>query len=318
MEIRYQPKTSPWRRLIVATIVVAIGLIITAFISDRVVSEPVSRKDFNMPDLPNKLAPFPVIAKDARDPRLATLSAILVDSDSGMVVWSENSSTPVPIASITKLMTALVVRDRLPLDQLVTVTAEHTSVIGSDIDLRPGEQLTVQSLLTGLLVASGNDAAWALAEAAAGSREAFVSAMNAKATELGLVKTTFVDPAGLDPANKSTAFDLAVLARWALRDEVIAKIVRLPEANLTSANGLIHHQLKNSNRLVNDFAYQGAIGVKTGYTPEAGHCLVAAAERDGHRLIAVILNTNANTTTASAEEARKLLDWGWANLTWRS
>lgn len=306
-----------WHVIVAAAGVIIFAYLITLFIPDRATSIAESSYQFDLPEIPETLPPYPAVAADADQPPIQTLAAVLIDSESGQIVFEKNADTVVPIASTTKLMSAIVAREKLSLDQVVEITREHTSVIGSDMGLRPGEKLTVRDLLTGLLVASGNDAAWALAETASGSREAFVAAMNAKAQQIGLVATSFADPAGLETTSQSTAFELAVIARAALADEFIAEVVRLPEVRLVSTNGLVAHDLKNSNRLVNEFNYLGAIGLKTGYTPEAGHCLVAGAERDGHQLIAVILHTTEDTITASAVEARKLLDWGWAQIDWQ-
>lgn len=273
--------------------------------------------DLVLPSLPPELASVPTIGARPTNPDLRVKSAVLIDSDSGVVLFSESPQIEIPIASTTKLMTAILVRANLDLNQVVTISAEQASINGSKILLRSGEKMTVRSLLTGLLVASGNDAAMALAEAVGGSVEKFVEMMNQLADEWDLTHTKFADPAGLEDSGQSTAFELSVIARAALIDPVIAEIVRIPETTIYSMDGRIAHDLKNSNRLVNEFAYLGAIGVKTGFTPEAGHCLVAAAERDGHRLIAVVLHTDADTITASAIEARKLLDWGWQNVDWQ-
>ena len=269
-----------------------------------------------LPALPGQLLPLPeVIAKPAKA-YLQTGSAILVDGATGTVLYGENEEARLPIASTTKLITALIARERLDLDQKVTVSKEATSIIGSDMNLRTGEVMTVRGLLAGLLITSGNDAAYVLAETAAPSIPDFVALMNTKAAELGMKSTTYADPAGLDDAGRSTAHDLAVVARAALQDAIIAELVQTKQITIVSVDGQIRHDLSNSNRLVGEYNYLGAIGLKTGFTPEAGHCLVAGAERDGHQLIAVILHTDADTITASAIEARKLLDWGWTNVTW--
>jgi D-alanyl-D-alanine carboxypeptidase len=171
-----------------------------------------------------------------------------------------------------------------------------------------------------MLIKSGNDAAYALAEYyssdGSGNVEAFVKLMNDKAYDLGMYDTHYEDPAGLDTTGYSSAQDLFTITKYALKYKQFAEIVSTPKTVVTSTDGSIFHQLDNSNRLVGEYNYMGAIGVKTGYMPEAGHCLVGAAKRDGHTLIVVILQTNADTATASADEARKLLDWGWQNIIW--
>lgn len=272
----------------------------------------------SLPDLPAMLAPQPILADSPAKLALQTRAAILVDSESGLTLFSKQPDTRVPIASTTKIMTALITRQRLELDQTITITKEDVSIIGSDMQLRSGEEISVYDLLAGLLLSSGNDAAQALARAIGGTTEGFAQVMNEKARELGMTDTTYRDPAGLDDTGQSTPFDLSIAARALLADPVLAQLVQRSELQVASADGRVVHNLKNSNRLVGEFHYLGALGVKTGFTPEAGHCLVAAAERDGHRLIAVILHTDADTISASAIEARKLLDWGWQNVSWRT
>lgn len=309
-------RRSIWHLIAAAVVIVLVSIFVAGIIPDKAVSVSTKTYQFGLPPLPEKLAAFPKVIGTTESANIRSLAAILVDADSGMIVYEKNAEQVVPIASTTKLMTAQIARKKLNLDQVVDITNEHTSVIGSDMGLRPGEKITARNLLIGLLVASGNDASWALAEASSGSREAFVTEMNAQAVAMGLENTHFADPAGLETESKSTAHELATIARLALRDSILAEMVRIPEITITSTNGSVRHDLKNSNRLVNEYAYPGAIGLKTGFTPDAGHCLVAGAERDGHQLIAVILHTDADTITASAIEARKLLDWGWTNIRW--
>lgn len=269
-----------------------------------------------LPDLPKKLASLPKLASKTTKIQLATKAAILVDGATNTVLYQENGEEPVPIASTTKLMTAILARQNLDLNKVITITKEATQIIGSDMNLRSGEAITVRGLLAGLLISSGNDAAYTFASDIGPTVPDFVTKMNAMANKLGMKDTHYADPAGLDDTGRSTARDLAIIARAALRDSVLADLVRTKEMTVTSTDGSIRHDLKNSNRLVGEYDYPGAIGLKTGFTPEAGHCLVAGAERDGHQLIAVILHTDAETITASAIEARKLLDWGWTNTVW--
>ncbi len=266
--------------------------------------------------LPESFPPIPQLVATPDDAAIRAKSAILIDIDSGTVLYTKQPQTPLPIASTTKLMTALLTRKHLALSTVVAVTKEDVSVIGSDIQLRTGEEISVESLLEGLLLNSGNDAAAALGRTAAGSIEAFVAMMNTEASALGMKYTHYLDPAGLEDAGLSTAGDLSIVSRAVLRDPILAKIIQTKEKIVTSSDGRIIHRLKNSNHLVGDMAYPGVIGFKTGFTPDAGHCLVAGAERGGHRLLAVILHTDADTITASAIEARKLMDWGWQNTRW--
>lgn len=249
-------------------------------------------------------------------PKIYANSYVLIDAQTAYPIIESNSKTKVPIASITKIMTAIIVLENYNLTDELTVPAQVTSAIGSDIQLLPGEVLTVESLLHGLLIQSGNDAAIALAYKE-NSLEKFVEKMNQKAKDLGLNDTLFKDPAGLDDTSYSTAFEVAILSSYAMKNPIFAKIVKIPEYTIVSVNGKFSHQLKNSNRLIlpdEQYFVSQATGIKTGYTPGAGHCLVTAVEKNGHLLIAVVLNTTENTIVASAKESKKLFDWTLDNL----
>lgn len=240
---------------------------------------------------------------------------LLIDSKSNEILDSKNENVSVPIASTTKIMSAIIVLEKYDLSKIVKVSTIAASQIGSDTNLIAGENITIRNLLYCMLIKSGNDAAYVLAENYPGGVEKFVEAMNQKAESLNMSNTHYMDPAGLNPQGYSTAYDLSIITKYALKNDQFASIVKTPEITIQNVEGTRNHDLKNSNRLVNDFAYPGAIGVKTGYLPEAGHCLVGAANRNGHILIAVILNTSYDTVTASAIEARKLLDYGFNNWT---
>jgi D-alanyl-D-alanine carboxypeptidase len=205
------------------------------------------------------------------------------------------------------MLTALLVVESLPDDQVVTISQRAARAReGRAIGLEVGEQWRVGELLKVMMVHSANDAAVALAEAVAGSVEAFATLMNAKAIALGARESHFVDPHGLEnPAHYSTAHDLAVIARAALQQPRIADVVRLRTWELTR-HGQRPRLLVNSNRLL--WRYPYADGVKTGWIPQSGHCLVASATRDGRKLIAVILDDQRPFTDAAA-----LLDYGYTH-----
>lgn len=261
-------------------------------------------------------ATYPVRNAGAPEPKVMAKYALLIDLKSFYPLYRKDAYTPVPVASTTKMMTALVARERFQLDEVVTISRKAASQIGSDTGFVPGEKMTVSNLLKALLIQSGNDAAYALAEHG-GSVETFVSWMNEKALELGMRSTSFRDPAGLDDESRSTAFDLAVLAAHFLQDTFLAEIARTPETAIASQDGRKSHLLKSSNRLVTEAMYfPGILGIKTGFTPAAGHTLVAAAERKGHTLISVVLFTFEDTKEASAKESYKLLTWGFENHIW--
>lgn len=267
-------------------------------------------------DLP-PLAPFPYRNAGAKLPLVNARQAILIDRDSFYILYEKDAYLSVPIASVTKLATALVVLERYKLDDVVTVPREATLVAGTKIGLKTGEKITVENLLKTSLIHSGNDATYALAYHG-GSLQEFVGWMNEKAKTVGLKNTKFADPAGLDDSGHSTAFDLGILLARAFREDTVIKIVGTAKETVTSTDGVIRHELENSNRLVKEEMYfQGIVGGKTGFTPVAGHNLVAAAERDGHMLISVIINTYEDTKEASARENARLLQWGFENHTWR-
>lgn len=266
------------------------------------------------------LVKIPEKKSDFYEPNIYANSVILVDEKSSYELFAKNADQKVAIASTTKIMTALVVLEEYPdrLDEVVTITPQMINIEGSDIQLRSGEKITVESLLKGLLIMSGNDTAYSLAMHF-GGKDAFVQRMNDKAQFLGLKETHYKDPAGLDDEGYSTARDLVTIAAYAMRNEKFREIVRTPETNVASVNGAVVHELKNSNRMIRQeeqLYYPLAIGIKTGFTFAAGHCLVSAAEKDDHRIIGVVLNTNENTLTASAKESKKLLEWGFSNWAW--
>lgn len=270
---------------------------------------------FDLPEVRALVKP-PVKLNDSQ-PDISVKAAILVDTDSSYPLYEENELEKVPIASVTKIMTAVVVLENYSLDEEVTISSDAVSTIGSSIHLKKDEVITVESLLRGLLIQSGNDAAMALAEKMGFDK--FVKKMNEKAKILGMVNTHYKDPAGLNDEGRSTAKDLATLASFALRNKVIQDIVSTEQVTIFSTDGQISHELKNSNRLVHKdhpLYLAEAYGLKTGFTPEAGHCLVSSAHRDGHSIVSVVLNTDENTVEASAKESRKLLVWGLENFKW--
>jgi D-alanyl-D-alanine carboxypeptidase len=263
-----------------------------------------------------KLALPPTKINDSQPPVYAK-SIYLVDADSFYPLYTENADEVVPIASVTKIMTAIVALDNFELDEVVTVTERASSEIGSQIYLINGETITVESLLKGLMIQSGNDAAVALAEHL--GYDEFIALMNTKADQLGLNNTLFKDPAGLNDEGHSTAKELAVLSAFAMRYPKISELARAQEATITSTDNAHTHTLETSNRLLkhdHPLFMSEATGLKTGFTPDAGHCLVSSAERDGKLLVSVVLHTHENTVEASAKESNKLLRWGFDNYSW--
>lgn len=191
------------------------------------------------------------------------------------------------MASTTKIMTCLVILDKLPLDKIVTVDKRAVGVEGSSMYLFENEKITVENLLYGLMLSSGNDAATALALECSGSIEGFAKLMNEKAKQIGLIDTSFTNPHGLDDENHyTTAFELALITAKALENETFKKIVSTKTHYMTTSTGTVRY-LSNHNRLLSSF--DSAIGVKTGFTKKSGRCLVSAAQKGDETYIAVTL-----------------------------
>lgn len=211
---------------------------------------------------------------------VSAAAAVLMDADSGRLLYDKNGEKRMLIASTTKLMTALVALEQGGLQQEITVTGGHMAE-GSSMYLRPGEKLTLETLLYGLLLSSGNDAALAVTECMGGAVP-FVARMNEKAAELGMENTHFANPNGLDDeAHYSTAEDMAKLAAAAMDDPVLRRVASTRTARIGGRT------LTNHNKLLSRM--EGCVGLKTGYTRAAGRTLVSCAERDGVRLVAVTL-----------------------------
>ena len=223
-------------------------------------------------------------------PSLSAKSAVLIDASSRSVLCEKNARERMGMASTTKIMTALVAAEQGELDKEVSVSPLAVGVEGSSIYLYAGERLTLRDLLCAMLLESANDAAAAIAIEIAGSVEGFCNMMNEKAAELGLCDTHFTNPHGLyDDAHYTTAYDLAVITAAALENGTVREIVATKKMTLTPIEGNTR-VLYNHNKMLS--RYEGAIGVKTGFTKKTGRCLVSAAERDGLRLIAVTLNAS--------------------------
>ena len=211
---------------------------------------------------------------------VSATAAVLLDADTGQMLYEKNGDEQMLIASTTKIMTALVVLEQAGLDDTVTVTRDHMAE-GSSMYLKPGETVRVEELLYGLLLCSGNDAALAVTECA-GGLEPFVALMNEKAAALGMTRTSFANPNGLDAeGHYSTARDMAALAAAAMEEPTFRRICSSRSVTIGQRT------MENHNRLLRQV--EGCIGLKTGYTKAAGRTLVSCAERCGCRLIAVTL-----------------------------
>ncbi len=236
--------------------------------------------------------------------------AVLMDQGSGAVLFEKGAYEQLPIASVTKVMTLLLVMEaidsgRLQWEETVTCSDRAASMGGSQIWLEPGEIMTVEELVKAAAVVSANDACAALAEHISGTLEAFVADMNARAAALGMKNTHFVDCSGLDDTGYSCAYDVAVMSRELMNHEQIQRFTTIWMDTLRGGNS----QLVNTNKLVRH--YKGATGLKTGTTQAAGHCLAATASRDGTAFVAVVLGSS--TTADRFDGARALLDYGFSS-----
>ena len=245
------------------------------------------------------------LTASAAEIELAAKTAVLMNAQTGKVIWAKDKDLPLPPASTAKILTAAVVLDHSRLSEVLTIPAQALGVSGANTQLEAGEQLTVGDLLHAMLLGSGNDAAVALALHAGDSVDMFVERMNQKARKLGAVRSRFLTATGMPQTKQvTTAHDLALITKSALENSEFRKIVSAKTYAWKSARW--QGTLKNSNHLLS--TYPGAIGVKTGNTREAGHCLVAAAERGVRTYIAVILKSQEK---AVWHDAKKLLDYAF-------
>ena len=251
----------------------------------------------------------------AAGPEVSAQSAVVLTADTGTVLFEKDGHTPRPVASTTKIMTALLALEAAQEqgDPLVDITQEMVAVEGSSMGLQAGDSISLTGLAAGMLLASGNDAANAAALYLDGSLESFAARMNQRAAELGMEDTHFVTPSGLDGEDAqglghlSTAYDMALLARAALEDQAFRQLCSSPSLAVEFAEPVKRVTYTNHNKLLTQ--YQGCVGVKTGFTKEAGRCLVSAAERDGALLIAVTLNAPNDWQDHTA-----LLDYGFSQV----
>ena len=225
----------------------------------------------------------------SEEPKLNSRAAVIYDRKSKKIIWGKKENEKRPMASTTKIMTAIVVLENANLSDTVTVSKKSAGTGGSRLGLKVGDKITVNNLLYGLLMVSGNDAAVALAEYVGGSVEGFADKMNQKAKELGLENTHFVTPHGLDMADHyTTALELAEMADYAMNNEKFAEIVNTKNITI-SINGR-SKSLKNTNELLGNL--NGVNGVKTGFTNGANRCLVTSVNRDGMNIITVVLGAD--------------------------
>lgn len=248
------------------------------------------------------------ISAAADEPSVSARSAVVIEAETGTVLFSENMSERRAMASTTKIMTAILTIEAGDLDREFTVDKFAIMVEGTSMGLREGDRVSRRDLLYGIMLPSGNDAANAAAVSVSGSVAAFVEKMNAKAGALGLADTHFANPSGLDAdGHYTTAYDLARLAAYAMKNETFREIACCKSKELEYGNPPYKRTLYNSNKMLT--RYEGAVGVKPGFTDNARRCLVSAAERDGTLLIAVTLNDGDDWN-----DHTKMLNYGFTQV----
>jgi D-alanyl-D-alanine carboxypeptidase (penicillin-binding protein 5/6) len=235
-------------------------------------------------------------------------AAVVMDVRTGRVLYSKNPDIKLPMASTTKIMTVLVAIESGRLKEKVTVSKRAAYTDGSSIYLRENEKITVEELLYGIMLRSGNDAATAVAEHIGGSVEGFAAMMNEKARKIGALNTSFANPHGLDnPAHYTTAYDLALITSYALKNPKFAEIVSTKHKTISGPPDVNwNRSMMNKNKML--WEYQGGDGVKTGYTKRAGRCLVSSATRNNWQLCSVVLNDGPMW-----EDSKSLLDYCFNN-----
>ncbi|MDR3313663.1 MAG: D-alanyl-D-alanine carboxypeptidase [Oscillospiraceae bacterium] len=244
--------------------------------------------------------------KAPAEPAVSARHAVLIDAADAALLFAKAADTQAPMASTTKIMTALLLLEAGDPEVQLTATAEMVTVEGTSMGLRAGDLVTRYTLACGMLLSSGNDAANAAAIHLAGSQQAFALRMNARATQIGMTRTNFITPSGLDTQGHcSTAYDMALLGREALRNALFRGICGQTQIRVSYGNPPYPRVLHNHNRLLS--LVEGTVGLKTGYTKKSGRCLVSACTRSGVTLIAVTLNAPNDW-----EDHRKLYDYGFA------
>ncbi|MBD3360682.1 hypothetical protein GF366_02670 [Candidatus Peregrinibacteria bacterium] len=245
-------------------------------------------------------------------PIINAQSSIAVDINTGAVLFEKNPHERLAIASITKLMTALIILEENKLNEIVTVSANAASTEGSRMNLSAGEEIALENLLYGIIIHSANDAAVALAEYNAGTVDDFIKKMNEKAKDLGLINTNFSNPVGLDmPNNYSSSYDIAKLGMYIYKNQFIRHAAGLNELEVKSVSGKQLHKLESTNKLLEN-SYLNIKGLKTGKTNLAGLCLVSIAENNNdNEILTVVLNSPDRF-----KETKILVDWIFRAYNW--
>lgn len=307
----YMAKKLPNSNFRLISVIFLIFLIVFGGIFFVFSSKRLSFEKGNLEKLLPPPAPYPQNSKGITAPDLTAKSAVVIDVDSSVVLFDRNVNVATSPASTTKIMTALVSLENYRLDQIIEVK-DLEKVEGQKMKLFSGEKITVENLLYGLLVASANDAALVLARNFPNGEAGFIWAMNQKVKELGLTGTNYKNPVGYDDQNHySTALDLARLAIYAMKNSEFAKITGTQKITIYDVTGTIPYPISNVNTLVGKLP--GVKGVKTGWTQQAGECLVTFIEQDGRKIVIVVLGSEDRF-----KETEELIKWVYENFTWNN
>jgi D-alanyl-D-alanine carboxypeptidase len=298
--------------MIIVMVVCIPVLLLTVFFALRNKNETVTQVEAPIPTIPVPTpAPYPmnktgIIPGD----EISARGIVVLDVDSHVYLFKRNEDMLLSPASTTKLLTALVALDEYNLDDIVTIGAP--SVGGQLMGLVQGEKITVENLLYGALIQSGNDAALALAAHYKGGVDSFVDLMNVKAKELHMEQSHFTNPMGFDGVeHKVTTKDLSLLALAAMQNTTITKMVAIPQITVSDVNHIYFHKLANVNQLLGKIP--GVAGIKTGWTEEAGENLITYVERNTHKVIVVVLHSKDRF-----KDTTKLIDWVFENYKWET
>lgn len=258
-----------------------------------------------------QVSPAPILEAETFAPWVEAKAALVLEAHSGVILYEKNAREPLPMASLTKIMVAILILEKHELDEVVTVRSHYSGLEGVRMRLQAGEKITVEALLQGLLIPSGGDAAMALGEYHSGSVEAFVEAMNQRAKQLGFRQTHFENPVGLDaPDHQASAYELALLVQYALRFPTFRSIVSTSATTVTSTDGAITHELRSTNKLFG--SYLDVRGVKTGTTDNAGESVITLVRHpEGHEIITVLLDSPDRF-----QEAKAISDWAMRSFKW--
>ena len=262
---------------------------------------------------------FSVTTVFAAEPSVAAKGAALIDGKTGRLLWGRNAEEPMAMASTTKIMTAILVLENCEMDEIVTISKNASHQPKVHMGLREGEEWKVGDLLSAMMLRSYNDTAVALAEHISGSVEIFCEEMTKKAKQIGAEDTVFGSPNGLDShltdaEHHSTAYDMALITAYALQNENFREIIAQPEITIQDMSGKRTCHVTNTDRFLRE--YDGAIGVKTGYTNKAGHCFVGAAEREDVLLISAVLGSGWGDAGKQKKwtDTKALMDYGFGNF----